>query len=95
MCERKIFRHLDTNLIEVDLQPIYVRITVKGKVFQIVFSEEILVDKSTARRSQTTGHLVLDMPRANCKPLKRKENTVLLKTNDKKYELKVPNLYCL
>ena len=86
---------MDTNLIEVDLQPIYVRITVKGKVFQIVFSEEILVDKSTARRSQTTGHLVLDMPRANCKPLKRKENTVLLKTNDKKYELKVPNLYCL
>ncbi|KAJ3663026.1 hypothetical protein Zmor_007337 [Zophobas morio] len=84
-----VYKHLDTNLIEVDLQPIYVRITVKGKVFQIVFSEEILVDKSTARRSQTTGHLVLDMPRANCKPLKRKENTVLLKTNDKKNFLDV------
>jgi protein TilB len=59
-------------LIEIDLQPIYVRIAVKGKLFQIVFPEEILIDRSIAKRSQTTGHLVLEMPRANYKPIKGK-----------------------
>ncbi|EFA00650.1 Protein tilB-like Protein [Tribolium castaneum] len=67
-----VYKYLDTNLIEIDLQPIYARILIKGKVFQIVFPEEILTDKSTAKRSQTTGHLVLDLPKANYKPLKRK-----------------------
>lgn len=44
----------------------------KGKLFQIVFPEEILIDRSIAKRSQTTGHLVLEMPRANYKPIKGK-----------------------
>ncbi|XP_044269083.1 dynein axonemal assembly factor 11 [Tribolium madens] len=68
-----VYKYLDTNLIEIDLQPIYARILIKGKVFQIVFSEEILTDKSTAKRSQITGHLVLELPRANYKPLNQKK----------------------
>ncbi|KAJ8957899.1 hypothetical protein NQ318_001895 [Aromia moschata] len=68
-----VYKFLDTNLIEVDLQPIYVRITVKGKIFQIVFPEEILTDKSIAQRSQTTGHLVLKLPRANYRPVSHKK----------------------
>lgn len=43
------------------------KVTVKNKIFQIVFPEEISVDKSVAQRSQTTGHLVLKMPKANYK----------------------------
>ncbi|CAH0546492.1 unnamed protein product [Brassicogethes aeneus] len=62
-----VYKHLDTNLIDVDLQPIYVKITIKGKVFQIVFAEEVITHKSTALRSQITGHLVLTMPKANYK----------------------------
>lgn len=61
------------------MQPIYVRITIKRKVFQIVFPEEILTDISTAKRSQTTGHLVLEMPRANYNPVKRKIRKTSLK----------------
>ncbi|RZC37238.1 tilB -like [Asbolus verrucosus] len=58
-------------------------ITIKGKFFQIVFPEEILTDKSTAKRSQTTGHLVLEMPRANYKPIKsKKKNTPNNRVNE-------------
>jgi len=27
-----VFRHLDTSLIDVDVQPEYIRVTIKGKV---------------------------------------------------------------
>lgn len=58
---------MDTSLIEVDVQPIFVKVVIKGKVFQFVLSEEVATDKSTAQRSQTTGHLVISMPKANYK----------------------------
>lgn len=50
-----VYKYMDTSLIDVDLQPIYVRVTVKEKVFQMVFPEEVQVEKSYALRSQTTG----------------------------------------
>ncbi|XP_030016619.1 dynein axonemal assembly factor 11 [Sphaeramia orbicularis] len=59
-----VFRHMDTSLIEVDVQPTYARVSVKGKIFQVVLPAEVKPDSSTAQRSQTTGHLVLTMPRA-------------------------------
>ncbi|KAK2822796.1 hypothetical protein Q5P01_022861 [Channa striata] len=59
-----VFRHMDTSLIDVDVQPTYARVNVKGKIFQMVLPAEVKPDSSTAQRSQTTGHLVLTMPRA-------------------------------
>ncbi|KAK7944477.1 hypothetical protein WMY93_000205 [Mugilogobius chulae] len=59
-----VYRHLDTSLIDVDVQPSHVRILVKGKVFQMVLPAEVRPDSSSAQRSQVTGHLVLTMPRA-------------------------------
>nr|CAI5823988.1 unnamed protein product [Callosobruchus analis] len=75
-----IYKFLDANLIDVDLQPIYVKITIKGKIFQIVFPEEIHVEKSSCQRSQSSGHLILKMPKVNYKQRLRsaeitKENT--------------------
>lgn len=49
--------------MDVDVQPQYVTVKIKGRIFQITLSEEVLVDKSTAVRSQTTGHLVITMPK--------------------------------
>uniref|UniRef100_A0A3B3S0V3 Leucine-rich repeat-containing protein 6 n=1 Tax=Paramormyrops kingsleyae TaxID=1676925 RepID=A0A3B3S0V3_9TELE len=57
-----VYRHMDTSLLDVDVQPTYIRVTVKGKVFQLVLPAEVLPDSSTAQRSQTTGHLVVTMP---------------------------------
>ncbi|XP_043991185.1 dynein axonemal assembly factor 11 isoform X1 [Gambusia affinis] len=59
-----VYRHMDTSLMDVDVQPTYARVSVKGKMFQVVLPAEVKPDSSTARRSQTTGHLVLTMPRA-------------------------------
>ncbi|XP_036938885.1 protein tilB homolog isoform X2 [Acanthopagrus latus] len=59
-----VYRHMDTSLIDVDVQPTYARVNVKGKIFQLVLPAEVKPDSSTAQRSQTTGHLVLTMPRA-------------------------------
>ncbi|XP_053507266.1 dynein axonemal assembly factor 11-like isoform X3 [Ictalurus furcatus] len=59
-----IYRHLDTSLLDVDVQTTYVRVTVKGKflqVFQLVLPAEVKPDSSTAQRSQTTGHLLITM----------------------------------
>ncbi|XP_010139632.1 PREDICTED: protein tilB homolog, partial [Buceros rhinoceros silvestris] len=58
-----VYRHLDTSLLEVDIQPTYIRVLVKGKPFQLVLTEEVKPDSSSAKRSQTTGHLVVTMPK--------------------------------
>ncbi|KAH8245376.1 hypothetical protein KR032_009547, partial [Drosophila birchii] len=55
----EVYRHLDTSLIDVDIQTNYTRVTVKGKIFQIAYNEEVKPDESTVQRSQTTGHLVV------------------------------------
>ncbi|XP_029109289.1 dynein axonemal assembly factor 11 [Scleropages formosus] len=62
--ELAVYRHMDTSLLDVDVQPTYVRVTVKGKVFQLVLPTEVLPDSSVAKRSQTTGRLQLTMPKA-------------------------------
>ncbi|XP_071369949.1 dynein axonemal assembly factor 11 [Centroberyx affinis] len=59
-----VYRHMDSSLLDVDVQPTYARVNVKGKIFQLVLPAEVKPDSSTAQRSQTTGHLVLSMPKA-------------------------------
>lgn len=58
-----IYRHLDTNLLDVDVQPTFVRILVKNKVLQLVLPEEVHPDKCTAQRSLTSRKLVITMPK--------------------------------
>ncbi|XP_060631870.2 dynein axonemal assembly factor 11 [Anolis sagrei] len=59
-----VYRYLDTSLLDVDVQPTYVRVMIKGKPFQLVLPGEVKPDSSTAKRSQTTGHLVISLPKA-------------------------------
>uniref|UniRef100_A0A4W2CED3 Leucine-rich repeat-containing protein 6 n=1 Tax=Bos indicus x Bos taurus TaxID=30522 RepID=A0A4W2CED3_BOBOX len=56
-------KYMDTSLIDVDVQPTYVRVMVKGKPFQLILPAEVKPDSSFAKRSQTTGHLVVCMPK--------------------------------
>ncbi|GBN49999.1 Protein tilB [Araneus ventricosus] len=60
-----VFRFLDTSLLEADVQPNHVRVKVKGKYFQLLLPGEVHPDRSTCQRSQTTGHLVIIMPKAD------------------------------
>uniref|UniRef100_A0A8C7E713 Leucine-rich repeat-containing protein 6 n=1 Tax=Naja naja TaxID=35670 RepID=A0A8C7E713_NAJNA len=61
-------RHLDISFLNVDVQPTYVRVMVKEKAFQLVLPEEVKPDSSIAKRSQTTGHLVINMPKQQAHP---------------------------
>uniref|UniRef100_T1JDN6 Dynein axonemal assembly factor 11-like CS domain-containing protein n=1 Tax=Strigamia maritima TaxID=126957 RepID=T1JDN6_STRMM len=62
-------RFMDTSLVDIDVQPLYVRAFVKGKAFQITLNEEVKPDSSTAKRSDTTGHLVLSLPKVKEMPV--------------------------
>ena len=45
------------------MQPTYVRVTAKKNVLQLVLPSEVLTDASIAKRSSTTGHLLLTCPK--------------------------------
>lgn len=62
--EIKIPKFMDTALINVDLQPTYVRLDIKGRITQLSIPEDVIVEKSKVQRSQTTGILQLTMPKA-------------------------------
>eukprot|EP00826_Nyctotherus_ovalis_P038514 TRINITY_DN3610_c0_g7_i1.p1 TRINITY_DN3610_c0_g7~~TRINITY_DN3610_c0_g7_i1.p1 ORF type:complete len:405 (-),score=150.60 TRINITY_DN3610_c0_g7_i1:96-1310(-) len=81
-------KFLDTSLINVDLNPTYVRIDVKGKITQIKFEEEVIVAKSKVQRSTTTGALQLICPKLNFdhQTKKRKEAKEEMKKEEKKLE---------
>jgi len=60
-----VFKFMDSSLVDVDVQPKYVRVTLKGKVLQLFLEEEIKCGMSTAQRSQITGELLVKMPKQN------------------------------
>lgn len=58
-------RYMDLSLIDIDVQPTWVRILVKGKLLQLLLPEEVNPDASIAQRSATTGNLLISMPKAS------------------------------
>ncbi|XP_031629421.1 protein tilB [Contarinia nasturtii] len=58
-----VYKYLDTSAIDVDVEPNYIRVTVKGKIFQMALNEEIRTSDATSKRSQATGHLLITMPK--------------------------------
>lgn len=57
-------KYVSTSLIAIDAQPTYVRVTIKGKVLQLVLPQEISPSKVAVQRASTTGHLKLVLPLA-------------------------------
>ncbi|EFX68522.1 hypothetical protein DAPPUDRAFT_330020 [Daphnia pulex] len=58
----KLAKYMDTSLIDVDVQPTFVRVIIKGKLLQLVLSTEVQSDRSVAQRSLASGDLVVTMP---------------------------------
>lgn len=56
-------RYLDTSLIDVDVHPSYVSIVIKGKIFRLLWPEEVKAGEGECKRSQTTGELLISVPR--------------------------------
>ncbi|CAG5111361.1 Oidioi.mRNA.OKI2018_I69.chr2.g5677.t1.cds [Oikopleura dioica] len=61
----KIPKFMDTELIDIDSQPTYIRLSINGKPFQIVWKEEVKPDDGTAQRSKITGELLIKIPKLN------------------------------
>jgi len=59
------YKHLDTELIKVDLKPTHIKIDINGKVLQLVFFDEVVVEQSKSQRSQVTGYLTVTMRKVN------------------------------
>uniref|UniRef100_A0A8C2HJE2 Leucine-rich repeat-containing protein 6 n=1 Tax=Cyprinus carpio TaxID=7962 RepID=A0A8C2HJE2_CYPCA len=71
-----VLLHMDTSLLDVDVQPTYVR------VFQLVLPAEVKPDSSTAQGSQTTGHLLLTLPLVQLTtPETHLSNTLMMSLN--------------
>ncbi|XP_067567319.1 dynein axonemal assembly factor 11 isoform X1 [Pseudorca crassidens] len=91
-----VYRYMDTSLIDVDVQPTYVRVMVKGKPFRLVLPAEVKPDSSSAKRAQTTGHLVVYMPKVGeiitgcqgtSKPVKSTPDSSREKTNKRSQQM--------
>lgn len=79
-------RYMDTSLIDIDIQPTWVRILVKGKLLQLMLPEEVNPDASTAQRSLTTGNLLITMPKATSNArvnIQRSHKTALFYTEQR------------
>jgi len=60
--ELAVPKFLDTSGIDIDVQPTWVAIAVKGKEFVIHLQDEVNPDSTKAERSAQTGALLLTMP---------------------------------
>ncbi|KZC12922.1 Protein TILB like protein [Dufourea novaeangliae] len=69
-----VYKYLDTDYVDVNVQPDYIRVTIKGKILQLRLPCEVSVEGSKAKRDTTTGKLVVTMPRLNPLPILRKRN---------------------
>jgi protein TilB len=53
--------------VQVDLQPRWARMLIKGKLLQLRLPCDIRLDLASAQRAKITGHLLLRMPKENAK----------------------------
>lgn len=81
-----VYKHLDTSLLDIDVQPNYVRVNVKGKIFQLHLPQEVDTTNSKAERSQITGHLLVTMPKAHA-ILRKQATNEMMSDNGKQAQL--------
>jgi protein TilB len=77
-------KYLTTDLLDADVNPLYIRFNIKDKITQLKLPEEIEVDKSKVQRSQTSGVLLVICPTVR----KRERNTKEYKTEREEYKKK-------
>ncbi|XP_011638328.1 protein tilB homolog [Pogonomyrmex barbatus] len=74
--EVAVYRHLDTSYIDVDVNPTYVRVIIKGKILQLTLPCEVSIERSNVQRNTTTGSLVVTMARLTpCTTIVKKDES--------------------
>jgi len=90
--EIRVPKYLDTNLIDCDLQPEYVRLNIKDRITQLMHPEEIIVEKSKVQRSTTTGVLCLTMPKATITDLEAQQMRIQRRLEQRAHDKKLRDL---
>lgn len=67
-------KYISTTLIEIDLQPTYVRVSIKEKLLQLTFSREVELENAKVERSSITGQLKMTLQVAKGIASRRKYN---------------------
>ncbi|XP_075157394.1 touch insensitive larva B [Haematobia irritans] len=78
----EVYKYLDTSHIKVDVEINYIRVIVKGKIFQIALNEEVKPSQAVVQRSQITGELVIRAPKLNENKLLSLKSEGKIKTED-------------
>jgi len=62
---------MDTSELDVDVQPRYVRVTIRKKILQLALDEEVKLDESDAKRLMGSKLLEINMPKVGvpCLPI--------------------------
>ena len=82
--ELKLWKFLDSgDITDLEVEPQFLRVRIKNKLFQLRFLEEVMCDRSVAQRSQTTGHLVVKIPKLN--PVREPYKVEIKTPNDHAY----------
>lgn len=71
--ELSVPKYLDTTQLDVDVNPLYVRVVVKDKLTQLKLPNEVRPDAAKVQRSRTTGMLVIDMPLVDPRERRQKQ----------------------
>ncbi|XP_029342248.1 protein tilB, partial [Acyrthosiphon pisum] len=58
-----VYKFMDTSELDLDVQPTYVRVTVRKKILQLALDEEVRVDESNAKRLIGSKLLEITMPK--------------------------------
>jgi protein TilB len=59
----QLSRYLDSSLISAEVHPTFVSVVIKGRTFRLTLPEEVRSGESVCKRSQTTGELLVLMPK--------------------------------
>ncbi|KAI8803598.1 hypothetical protein BJ742DRAFT_828116 [Cladochytrium replicatum] len=57
----RLSKFVETSQIDVDVHPTWIRVTVKGKILQLLLPEEVCSSETHCERSTATGHLAITM----------------------------------
>lgn len=70
---------MDTSELNVDVQPTYVRVTIRQKILQLALDEEVKVDESNAKRLIGSKLLEITMPKVGYIVFHRETKKINLK----------------
>lgn len=75
--EIAVSKYLDTSCIDIDIQPRWVRLLIKGRLLQLYLPDEVSPDLCSATRNISTGALLLTLPTLVVEKCRKKQGALV------------------